>query len=237
MTEFSKHRHLAVSALETSRPFRFERRKPLMSSQRFPDEDPAATDATLLRRLKSGEGDAATELYLRYARRLHGLARRQTSSELSRRVDPDEIVQSVFRTFFRRAAGGSYDIPPSEELWRLLLVITLNKIRRASVFHRAARRDVRRTVSTGDDNILQHLEQVSFQDDAALHVLRLVVDELIAGLPAPQDAMVRLRIDGHEVEEIASMTQRSKRTVERTLQKFREKISRILEQEELGEPD
>jgi len=236
MPELTEQPFSAISALATPGVSPIERESCVMSRERNPSCS-AASDATLLRRLHAGEAEAATELYLRYARRLHGLARRQTSAELARRVDPDEIVQSVFRTFFRRAVGGSYDIPPTEELWRLLLVITLNKIRRASVFHRAARRDVRRTVSAGDSNVLQHLEQASFQDDEALQFLRLVVDDLIAELPSPQNVMVRMRIDGHEVEEIATSTGRSKRTVERTLQKFRERISRILEQEEIGEPD
>ena len=38
---------------------------------------------------------------------------------------------------------GDYDVPPGEELWGLLLVIALNKIRTEETFHRAAKRDVR----------------------------------------------------------------------------------------------
>ena len=38
---------------------------------------------------------------------------------------------------------GDYDVPPGEELWGLLLVIALNKIRTEETFHRAGKRDVR----------------------------------------------------------------------------------------------
>ncbi|MCY2964120.1 MAG: sigma-70 family RNA polymerase sigma factor [Planctomycetota bacterium] len=205
-----------------------------------PKTDLKASDATLLRRIQTGgqgpsEQDAATELYLRYARRLHGLATRQTSEDLKQKVDPEEIVQSVFRTFFRRAADGAYDIPQGEELWRLLLVMTLNKIRRASEYHRAKRRDYRRTMSVGDDKIFQHLEQSSFEDESALQLLRLVVEDLISQLPEPQSEMVRLRIEGYEVDEIATFTRRSKRTVERTLQRFRDRMTRALEDGERDE--
>src|SRR5687768_11333472 len=74
------------------------------------DAEPAS-DASLLRRYRRGEEDAATELYLRYAGRLRVLADTRASPELKQRVDPEDIVQSVFRTFFRRAAVGQYDAP------------------------------------------------------------------------------------------------------------------------------
>ena len=93
------------------------------------DRGEAASDHSLLRRVRQGNADAPSELYLRYASRLLALAEKQTGAELARRVDPEDIVQSVFRTFFRRAAQGHYDIPVGEEIWKLLLVIALNKVR------------------------------------------------------------------------------------------------------------
>src|SRR5574341_751939 len=64
------------------------------------------SDRSLLRRFRRGEEDAATLLYLRYADRLRALTVAQCSPDLAQRVDADDIVQSVFRTFFRRAAQG-----------------------------------------------------------------------------------------------------------------------------------
>src|SRR5437867_3654775 len=107
----------------------------------FPNQAPS--DRSLLGRIRRGQGDAATLLYLRYADRLRALAIAQCSSDLARRVEPDDIVQSVFRTFFRRVSRGNYNVPAGEELWKLFLVIGLNKIRAAGAFHRAAKRDVR----------------------------------------------------------------------------------------------
>src|SRR3954447_18164462 len=103
------------------------------------------SDASLMRRLRLGSEDAATQIYLRYAHRLRALARAQSSPELARRVDADEIVQSIFGSFFRAASTGHYDVPVGEKLWKLFLVIALNKIRAKGAFHRAARRDVRVT--------------------------------------------------------------------------------------------
>ena len=76
-----------------------------------------------------GHDDAATQLYLRYAHRLRALAVRQTADDLKTRIDPEDIVQSVFRTFFRRVCRGEYSVPEAEQLWKLFLVISLNKVR------------------------------------------------------------------------------------------------------------
>src|SRR5438067_13394663 len=87
------------------------------------------SERSLLRRYRGGSEDAATQLYRRYAHRLRALARAKCSAQLARRVDADDIVQSVFRTFFHAASRGCYDVPAGDDLWNLLLVIALNKIR------------------------------------------------------------------------------------------------------------
>jgi RNA polymerase sigma-70 factor, ECF subfamily len=180
------------------------------------------SDHSLLRRYRRGQDDAPTLLYLRYAERLRALAAAQRSPGLAARVDPEDIVQSVFRTFFRRAAEGQYDVPEGEEIWKLLLVIGLHKIRAVGAFHRAARRDVRQTA--GGEAYELALGTEAGQDESALNVLRLVIDEVLAELPPSHRPIVELRIEGHEVSEIARQVQRSKRTVERVLQEFRQRL-------------
>ncbi len=187
------------------------------------------SDHSLLRRLRSGSQDAATQLYVRYADRLRALARAQCSPDLARRVDVDDIVQSVFGSFFRRASFGLYDVPAGEELWKLLLVIALNKIRAQGAYHRAARRDVRLTV--GSEHLQDDSVAESDSGDAAYTVLKLVINEVLEQLPAQQKKIIVLRIEGYEVAEIAQRTGRSKRTAERVLQEFRKKLANLLDQE------
>jgi RNA polymerase sigma-70 factor (ECF subfamily) len=186
----------------------------------MPDKIPS--DHSLLRRFRRGQDDASTLLYLRYAGRLRALAAAQRSPGLAGRIDPEDIVQSVFRTFFRRAAEGEYDVPKGEEIWKLLLVIGLHKIRDAGTFHRAARRDVRRTGS--GEAYDRALELEAGPDESALTVLRLVIDDVLGALPPSHRPIVELRIAGHEVDEIARQVERSKRTVERVLQEFRRRL-------------
>jgi RNA polymerase sigma-70 factor (ECF subfamily) len=179
-----------------------------------------------LRRVRSGQSDAATELYLRYAERLRALVVVQCGIDLAPRVGPEDIVQSVFRTFFRRVAGGQYDVPEGEELWQLFLVIALHKVRSTASFHRAAKRDVRVT-TTGLSETLASRQLVA-PDELARTTLSLVIDELLDGLPDSMRAIVELRIEGREVEEIVSRTQRSRRSVERALQEFRVRLSEVI---------
>jgi RNA polymerase sigma-70 factor, ECF subfamily len=189
-----------------------------------------SSDRSLLWRFRHGQADASTRLYLRYAERLQALAARQTSNELGRRVDPEDIVQTVFRTFFRRVAEGNYDVPDGEEIWNLLLVIALNKIRGAWVHHKAAKRDVRRT-GTGEANELA-IRNAAGKDEAALAVLRMVVDEVLEGLQESHRRMIELRIEGHEVAEISRDVGRSKRSVERVLQDFRRRMGELIHEVE-----
>jgi RNA polymerase sigma-70 factor (ECF subfamily) len=187
------------------------------------------SDRSLLRRLQEGRTDASTELYLRYAQRLMALATAQTSSDLIRRVDPEDIVQSVFRTFFRRAALGQYTVPEGEELWKLLLVIALNKIRATAAYHRAGKRDVKRTFS-GEAYDLA-IQSEAGHDETALAALRLVIESLLQDLPESHRKMIEMRIEGHEVNEIATTVQRSKRSVERELQEFRRRLHALIDED------
>jgi RNA polymerase sigma-70 factor (ECF subfamily) len=191
-----------------------------------PPAQGTATDRSLLRRLQHGQADASTELYLRYAERLLALTANQSSPDLARRVDPEDLVQSVFRTFFRRASLGHYTVPDGEEIWKLLLVIALNKVRATGAFHRAAKRDVRRTV--GGEAFDRAVESHPSQDEAALNFLRMVVEELLEGLPDAHRRMIELRIEGQEVNDIAVAVQRSKRSVERVLQDFRQRLDAMI---------
>ena len=197
-----------------------------------PQDSPSpgdVSDRSLLRRFQQGQTDASTELYVRYAQRLMAVATAQTSSDLAQRVDPEDIVQSVFRTFFRRATLGQYTVPEGEELWKLLLVIALNKIRATGAFHRAEKRDVKRT--SGGESYELALQSQPGQDETALSLLRMVVEDLLKDLPEAHRKIIELRIEGHEVNEIATAVQRSKRSVERELQDFRHRLQALIDED------
>jgi RNA polymerase sigma-70 factor (ECF subfamily) len=188
---------------------------------------PPASDSSLLRRFRAGNDQAATEIYLRYARRLFHLAEINCGDDLAQRFDAEDIVQSVFSSFFRRARAGQYEVPDGQELWKLLLVMALNKIRARGSFHRAACRDVGVTQSAGA------LAQATDErhDERDLTVLRLVIEELLSRHSPVNRDIITLRIEGHEVAEISTRVRRSRRTVERVLQEFRQQLHDSLREE------
>lgn len=187
------------------------------------------SDQSLLRRFQDGEDDAATAIYLRYAKRLQQLAASQTGRELAVRLDPEDIVQSVFRTFFRRAAEGHYHIPDGEELWKLFLVIALNKIRSLGEYHRAVKRNVRSTKAFG--HVERYLSSPESDDQRAFRMLQWTIEDVMSQLGESERQIVSLRIEGHDINSIAASTGRAKRSVERILQQFRQNLSKHLNDE------
>jgi len=186
----------------------------------------ASTDCSLVGRFRTGEQDAATELYLRYAGRLQAWASSQTSRTLKTRFDPEDVVQSVFRTLFRRVGEGLYNVPPGEELWQLLLVLALNKIRKLATYHHAQKRDVGKTFGSAT---LDHVQEKHADgNENSLQILQMVIDDLLGDMPAANRTIVELRIEGYRVAAIASQTRRSQRTVERVLQEFRLKLGTLI---------
>ena len=183
----------------------------------------ALSDKSLLRTFRTGSEDAAVELYGRYAERLECLASRGLGRDLRSLVESEDVVQSIFRTFFRRAAEGDYEVPDGSELWNLLVTISLNKLRTIGQHYRRKKRDVSLTVH-GSAN----LDAVSGGDEIACQILRLVIEELIEALPESHQRIVNLHIEGWSVCEISTEVQRSKRTVERVLQQFRAELKELI---------
>lgn len=189
------------------------------------------TDQTLIRRFREGSQDAASEIYLRYAKRLQATAKKQTSTDLAVRKGADDIVQSVFRTFFRRVAVGQYEVVDGEDLWKLFLVIALNKIRTAAEYHRAQKRDVRRSKSV-DSDLYRALSGRQNDEQVAMLVLQMTIEDILEKIPESNRELVRYRIEGFSVAEVAEKSGRALRSVERVLQNFR---SRLWEEIEVGD--
>jgi RNA polymerase sigma-70 factor (ECF subfamily) len=188
----------------------------IASNQSAHKNSAAPSDDSLLRRCSDGSEEAAALLYQRYAQRLRALVRARTSAQLVSRLDADDIVQSVFRSFFRVANTGLYEVPDGKDLWRLLGTIALNKVRTQGAFHRAAKRDVRLTATLGFKDPSRGAQ--TRKDEAGDTFFQLAIEEALDKLPPQQRAVVELRLQGYEVAEIAGQVGRGKRTVERHLQ-------------------
>ena len=170
----------------------------------------------VLKRWRDGDEEAAEQLYLRYADRLWTLARTQIGHRFGGRFDADDVVQSVFRTFFRRARGGEFAIDQSVALWQLLVKITINKVRRKAKFHKAAIRDIAREAhGLGDELLPETLADLPEAESSAALLDEL--DKLLAGLKDREIEIVKLCLEGFSTAEIAARVSRSRSTVRRLL--------------------
>jgi RNA polymerase sigma-70 factor (ECF subfamily) len=184
-------------------------------------------DQSLVERFRVGDQDAATQLYFRYRGRLKRLVKRRCSADLARRAGVEDIVQSVFEATFRRIGAGCYQLHEGEALWKLLRVITLNAIRSQATYHYAAKRDSRRTSSEAESGL--SLESQPCSSDRVSGQFDLALRELLDRLPAKTRLLAWLRIEGFDVAEVARITGRSRRTVERALQKTRLNLVDVFE--------
>ncbi|QEL15457.1 RNA polymerase sigma factor [Limnoglobus roseus] len=188
-----------------------------------PPGDLPPGDHTLVRFVRGGDEAAAQELYHRYAVRLRRLVADRCTPAFAARFDPDDIVQSVFRVLYEGVRTKFYDVPPGGELWGLLFVLAVNKVRDQVAFHQAACRNVGRTLATDAMPPGDLLDQ----DETNAALLRLMVEEYLAGLDETDREIVACRMTGHSVDEIADRIGRAKRTVERVLQQARNQLTEL----------
>jgi len=170
----------------------------------------------LLRRWESGDEAAADMLYRRYAQRLCALADAKIGARLRRREGPEDAVQSAFRTFFRRAADGQFRVDHSGAIWNLLVMITLNKIRRKAEYHHAQKRDIAAEVSLNNPAVspLVVAHDPTPEEAALLHDC---LECLLADLKPPEPQIVRLCLQGYSTSEIADRVGSTRWTVRRVL--------------------
>jgi RNA polymerase sigma-70 factor (ECF subfamily) len=174
----------------------------------------------LVDRWRSGDEDAARELFDRYASRLVALARRQISQRLASRVDPEDVVQSVFRTFFGRVKAGKFRIEEQDDLGKLLVRITVHKTLRKVEYHRAAKRDPRQeVVNDSKDELMQVLDREPTPEAVVAFVDQL--DHLLSQLRPEERQILELRFQGYSNGEITKKLGIYDRKIRRLIERVR----------------
>jgi len=186
--------------------------------------DPAApvTDQELVERCRGGSESAAAELFNRYVSRLLGVARRRIGERMNSRLDPEDVVQSVFRTFFTRLRNDQFEFAEEDDLSKLLVRITLHKTLRQIAYHRAARRDPGHELPQGE--LSQHdILQVMTKEPTPVTVVTFIdqLDHFLARLTPEEQQILTLRLQGHSTEEIAKQIGSYDRKVRRVLERVR----------------
>ncbi|MBV9125831.1 MAG: sigma-70 family RNA polymerase sigma factor [Planctomycetes bacterium] len=179
---------------------------------------------------RAGNEKAAQELFDRYAERLLALARRRISQRLASRVDPEDVVQSVFRTFFARAREGQFQLQQQDDLAKLLFRITVHKTLRQVEFHKAAKRNPNLETAQGSqsqDTLRDLLAREPTPEDAVAFLDQL--EHFLSQLRPDERAILEMRMQGCSNTEIAEKLGVYDRKIRRVL----ERVRGLAEQEHL----
>ena len=189
----------------------------------------------MMDRLRKGEDAAASQLVGRFSRRLAALARGRLNGQIRQKEDPEDVLQSVFKSFFVRHAEGQFEPTGWDSLWTLLTVIAVRKCAHHAKYFRAARRSVDRELPEPDGSATgwEALDREPTPDEAA--VVADTVEQLMRGLDERGREVLSLRLQGMLVEDIANEAGCAERTVRRTLDHVKRRL-RDLESRGDAEP-
>src|SRR3954447_23101507 len=93
--------------------------------------------AEFLTGLHDRDDAAAQDFFERFTRQLVALALRHIDPRLRHRVEPEDVVQSAYKSFFLRYDAGKVDLVNWNSLWGLLTRITMRKCSERAAYHRA----------------------------------------------------------------------------------------------------
>jgi RNA polymerase sigma-70 factor (ECF subfamily) len=185
--------------------------------------------AEFLTRLRDRDAAAACELFQRFARRLIALARGRVGAGLRHKVDPEEVVQSAYKSFFHRYGAGNVQAISWDSLWGLLTLITVRKCAERVAYHRAERRDAarERPAPPGDEGAPwpEPLGREPTPVEAA--ELTETVERLFAQLDADERPVLELSLQGYTTREISERLGRAERTVRLLREGVRKRLQRM----------
>ena len=172
--------------------------------------------------------EAADQIWRRYSGRLLQLARNHLDQRIRRREDEDDVVQNMYASFCCRMRRGEDQLENRQDLWNLLVAMTLHKARKVALRHTRQGRAVRRedACPAGDesDSLVKRLPAPDPTPEEAAELAE-GVELLLRALPNPILRQVALwKLEGYTSEDIAAPDKLdcAERTVERKLRLIRE---------------
>jgi RNA polymerase sigma-70 factor (ECF subfamily) len=191
--------------------------------------------AALMSDLRAGDEAAATAVFQRFAGRLIALARDRLGDRLARKEDPEDVLQSVFRSFFLRCQDGQLNFDNWGSLWSVLTLITLRKCSNHVQHFQAARRRIDREVPPADVEDSSPGWPVTDPEPTPEQaaVLTETVEMLLRRLEPRDREILTLHLQGCDAPEISARVGRARRTVRRVLDRIRHTLERLLAGQEI----
>jgi len=164
-----------------------------------------------------------------FSRRLIGLARTHLHGRLKNKVDPEDVVQSAYKSLLVRYGDESLTAECWEGLWGLLTLITVRKCADRARYYQAECRELRReggAPSNSDSNPawLVAAGREPTPDEAV--ILIETVSDLLNQLSGDERNIVELSLQGYSTQEISDQTGRAERSVRRLRERIRKHLER-----------
>jgi RNA polymerase sigma-70 factor (ECF subfamily) len=164
-----------------------------------------------------------------FTRRLIGLARSHLHLQIQHKVDPEDVVQSAYKSFFLRYGEDALQSEKLDSLWSLLSLITLRKCADRVRHFAADRRNIAREASNEPADEIESwreaIDQEPTPEQAA--ILAETLEQTLAGLAPPERPIVELSLQGYSTREVSERLGRAERSVRRVRERVRQRLERI----------
>lgn len=180
----------------------------------------------LMQRVAAGDQQAAAEVFHTFVRRMTSLVRARLNARLKRKIEPEDIVQSAFKSFFALCNKGNVECSSEDALWGLLALITIRKCGYRLDYFYAICRNVDAEQSHGLSTRPQPAAADLTPDEVA--ATREVLDEIVARLDEREQMIFLLSLENLATAEISRLVGRSERTVTRLLARIRSELEAAL---------
>jgi RNA polymerase sigma-70 factor (ECF subfamily) len=180
----------------------------------------------VMQRLKVGDASAASEVFHRFSGQLIELAQQRLNWRLRRKLDPEDVVQSAFQSFFRLHSEQPTYFENWESLWGLLSLITLRKCGRKLEYFKAACRSVDQESSVVlNAQDIEHSRadwEAIARDPTPVQatILAETLEHTLNQFDEQERRVATLCLQGYTVPEISADVGRSERTIQRILQRL-----------------
>lgn len=167
-----------------------------------------------LNQLQVGQSQAAEPIWKRYQAKLVSIASQQLDKNPDRSVDGEDLVQSSFRNVFLAVQNGKYpNIDNREDLWGLLYIATVNRVRQHYRELNALKRSHISSSRATDPTILEDL-QTPFAEAQAADLLEYLLSRLDLEDPSHLLRQIALLyLDGHAASSIAKQLHKRKTSI------------------------
>lgn len=186
----------------------------------------ADVNEVLVEGLLRGDPQAANELVTRWHPSLTAIAGRNLRGPARGKNEPQDIVQSAFRSFFGGVNKQQYQLHDSRELWALLVVITLRKCRKQHRHWTAQRRK-----EDFEEWNPREERECPGSPPELLVSLNELVERVLSELDPSEGAIIQKSLEGYSATDIAEDLGRSLRTVQRVRRKVCEVLRGYLSYE------